>query len=219
MWSPAAASLEKKSQPFPYSSSCPSGLLKVTPRATMSRTWKESLGSRPAKHPPQNLFLFALVGCLKPSSPEPWLSSHRKPRFLQEHLLLVMLPFPASGGSSGYGQVPSAFWKSKGTLSNMGSVCVYTSAASVGFSLLFSLFSSQPWLCTWDHWAAVCISLVLPLLAASVRPCSPECRDLAARRSNKHSCSRVPPARRSPSPRRPRRRWKRAALRSRCKYP
>lgn len=52
-----------------------------------------------------------------------------------------------------YGQALSTFWKSKGTLSNMGSVCIYTEvpAASVGFSLLFSLFSFQRWLCTWEH--------------------------------------------------------------------
>lgn len=110
-----------------------------------------------------------------------------------------------------YGQVLSTFWKSKGTLSNIGSVCIYTEvpAASMGFSLLFSLFSFQWWLCTWEHWAALYISLVLPPLAASVRPSSPERRDLAVRRSNKPSCSRVPPARRSPSPWRLLCRWKR----------
>lgn len=42
--------------------------------------------------------------------------------------------------------------------------------------------------------AVLYVSLVLPLLVASVRSSSPKHGDLAARRSNKHSCSRVTPA-------------------------
>lgn len=169
------------------SSSCPLGLLKATPKATVSHTWKESPGCRPTKHPPQNPFLFVLhlfAVSNHPNHGRPWLSSLRKAQCPQEPLLLVTLPEEA--------QPRAEFSEHSGNHrepSQQGSGCIYTEApaASVGFSLFFSPFSLWQSLCVWEeHRAALCISLVLPLLAASVRPPSPE---LAVSRSNKHSCS------------------------------
>lgn len=143
MWSPAAASLGKNPKHFHISSSCPFGLLKATPKPTMSHTWKESLGSRPSKHPPQNLFLFglhlfAVSNHLNQNQGRPWHSSHRKPRSSQKHLLLVMLPFPASGGSTSLRPSSLNILEIKGNTQQRG-VCLYLHGSSRSLRGLFPL--------------------------------------------------------------------------------
>lgn len=143
MWSPGAVSLQKNPNHFHISSSCLFGLLKATPKPTIFHTWKESLGSRPTKHPPQNLFLFvlhlfAVWNHLNQNHGRPWLSSHRKPRSSQEHLLLVMLPFPASGGSASLRPSSLNILEIKGNTHPHG-VCLYLHRSSRSLRGIFPL--------------------------------------------------------------------------------
>lgn len=104
----------------------------------------------------------------------------RKPRSLQKHLS----PFAESfllEKAKAKSQDVSTFWKSKGTHSNMGSVCIYavvTKASSGLFPMLSSscscsfLSNSE---CVFGKTGTVLyISLVLPLLVTSVRSSSPK---------------------------------------------
>lgn len=152
-------------------------------------------------------------------------SLRRKPWSLQKHLS-PLLPEKAKAKS----QDVSTFRKSKGTHSNMGSVCIYAvvTRACLGFFPVLSPSCSCSFLsnseCVFGKTGTVLyISLVLPLLVTSVRSSSPKTWQWRDQTNTAAPVSLQLPAgsplAQSLSPRQPGCRWKRMALRLRCKYP
>lgn len=156
-------------------------------------------------------------------------SSCRKPWSLQKHLSPFAVPFLPEKAKA-KSQDVSTFWKSKGTHSNVGSVCIYAvvTRASSGFFPMLSPSCSRSFLsnseCVFGKTGTVLyVSLVLPLLVTSIRSSSPKTWQWRDQTNTAAPVSLLLPASltlaQSLSPRQPECRWKRMALRLRCKYP